>query len=110
MHELAITQNIVDIAIGEAGDRRIMGINLVIGELSSVAEESIRFCFQAISQGTPAEGASLSLVRVPALIKCTHCANEFGVDRQGVCPRCGKIGGEVVQGREFYIESIEVED
>ena len=54
MHELAITQNIIDIAVSQAQDRKITGINLVIGELSSVVEDSIRFCFDVISKETPA--------------------------------------------------------
>ncbi len=107
---MSITQNIVDIVVAEAKDRRITEISLVIGELSSVAEESIRFCFQAISRGTLAEGACLSLVRVRGVVKCPDCGCEFGIERQGICPECGKLGGEVVKGREFYIESIEVED
>ncbi len=110
MHELTITQNIVDIAINEAKDRRITAINLVIGELTSVVEESIRFCFNAISEGTAAEGAALSLVKVPALLECRHCSCRFGLDREGVCPSCGGIGGQVVRGRELYVESIEVEE
>lgn len=110
MHELTITQNIVDIATIEAKDRRITAINLVVGELASVVEQSIRFCFTAVSEGTAAEGAVLSLVKVPALIQCRRCSCRFGMEKEGVCPGCGAIGGEVVQGRELYVESIEVEE
>jgi hydrogenase nickel incorporation protein HypA/HybF len=110
MHELTITQNIIDMAVHEAEERKITGINLVIGELSSVVEESVRFCFEVISKDTLAEGARLSVTRVPALVRCASCAYEFGLDRGGLCPECGKGGGEVMAGREFYLESIEVED
>lgn len=110
MHELTITQNIIDMAVHEAGERRITGINLVIGELSSVVEESVRFCFDVISRDTLAEGACLTVTRVPALVRCASCAHEFGMDCGGLCPACGKRGGEVRAGREFYLESIEVED
>jgi len=110
MHELTITQNIVDIATREAQDRKITGINLVIGELSSVVEESIRFCFDVIAKGTPAEGARIAVLKVPALVRCTFCDREFGMETGGVCPACGRRGGEVAKGREFYLDSIEVED
>ena len=110
MHELTLTQNIIDIAVHEAQDRRITGINLVIGELSSVVEESIRFCFDVISKDTPAEGARLSVTKVPAVIRCSCCSSTFGMEMEGLCPQCGKRGGEVTAGREFYMESIEVED
>ncbi len=110
MHELTITQNIVDIATNEAKNRKITAINLVIGELTSVVEESIRFCFAAVSEGTLAEGAVLSLVKVPALMECRGCSCRFGTEKGGICPTCGGFGGEVVQGRELYVESIEVEE
>jgi len=110
MHELTITQNIIDIAVGEARNRRIRRINLIIGELSSVVEDSIRFCFDVISKETLAEGAALSVTTVPARIRCASCSREFGYEGKGICPGCGKRGGEVMAGREFYLESIEVED
>jgi hydrogenase nickel incorporation protein HypA/HybF len=110
MHELTLTQNIIDIAVSEAQDRKISGINLVIGELSSVVEESIRFCFDVISKDTAAEGALISVKKVPAVIRCACCSCTFGLEREGLCPQCGKRGGEVTAGREFYLESIEVED
>ncbi len=110
MHELTVTQNIIDIAMGEAEGRRITGINLVIGELSSVVEESIRFCFDVIARDTPAEGARICVTRVPGVIRCASCSAAFGMEREGLCPECGKRGGEVTAGREFYLESIEVED
>ena len=110
MHELTLTQNIIDIAVSEAKGQRITAINLVIGELSSVVEDSIRFCFDVISKETPAEGARLSVTTVPAVIRCACCSRTFGMEMEGLCPECGKRGGEVTAGREFYLESIEVED
>jgi hydrogenase nickel incorporation protein HypA/HybF len=110
MHELTIAQNIIAIAVSEAQNRKIRRINLVIGELSSVFEDSIRFCFDVISKETPAEGATLSVTTVRALIKCASCAREFGYESEGTCPGCGRRGGEVTTGREFYMESIEVEE
>jgi hydrogenase nickel incorporation protein HypA/HybF len=110
MHELTVAQSILDIAVKEAGQRKITEISLVLGELSSVAEESVKFCFEVISQGTYAEGALISLTKVQALFRCRHCLFEFGMDRKGLCPSCGQRKGDLVRGKEFYIESIEVED
>ncbi len=110
MHELGLTQNIIDMAVSEARDRKVTGINLVIGELSGVVEESIRFCFDVVSKDTPAAGARLCVTKVAAVIRCASCSSTFGLEREGLCPECGKRGGEVTAGREFYLESIEVED
>jgi hydrogenase nickel incorporation protein HypA/HybF len=111
MHELSITQNIVDIALKTAENRRVTGITVVLGDLSGVVEESVRFCFGAVAENTRAEGATLSFQRVAAVVRCTGCASEFGLtEGEWECPGCGSVGGHVVQGRECYIDSIEVED
>ena len=111
MHELAITQNIVDIALKGAQDARIKGITIVIGELSGIVEDSVRFCFDIVTEGTAAKGADLTVHRVPALLRCDQCAFEFKLDdRDWVCPQCGHLGSRVIKGRECYVESIDVED
>ncbi len=111
MHELAITQSIVDIVLKDALERKVKGITIVLGELSGVVEDSVRFCFDIVASETAAHDAVLTFHRVPARIRCNGCASEFDLDgADGACPECGNLGGQVVQGRECYVESIEVED
>ena len=111
MHELSITQNIVDIALKTAENRRVTAITVVLGDLSGVVEDSVRFCFGAVTENTNAAGAVLSFQRVPAKVQCTGCSSEFELaEGEWECPRCGGVGGHVVQGRECYIDSIEVEE
>ena len=57
------------------------------------------------------EGAKLVFERRPAVCRCRECETDFhpeGFDWN--CPACGEMAFEVVSGREFRIESIEVED
>lgn len=113
MHELAVTQNVLQIALehaGRAGAKRVQRINLVIGALSGIVDDSIQFYFDFVSQGTPAEGAQLSFERVPARFRCRACGQEFEFqDDNWACPACQALGGEIIAGREFYMDSIEVE-
>jgi len=111
LHELAITQNIVDIVLKEAPDRKVKNITIVIGELAGIIEDSVRFCFDLVAADTSVKGAALTFQRVPARIRCNQCDFEFKMDNgDWACPRCGNLGGQVIQGRECYVESIEVED
>ena len=111
MHELAITENIVEIAVDAAKGSRIREITLVLGELAGVVEESIRFCFDIVAQETAAEGAKVSVVRIPAVVRCSTCGSEHPLNEgDWTCVQCGTVSGEVVRGREFYIESIQVEE
>ena len=111
MHELPITENILQIALRHAGDaRRITRINLVIGDLSAVIGESVQFYWDIISRGTVAEGATLHFERIRACFHCKDCENDFEPDgRKFECPRCGSAQVNLIAGREFQLESIEVE-
>jgi hydrogenase nickel incorporation protein HypA/HybF len=114
MHELAVTQRILEIALEhahQAGAQRIGAIHLVVGDLSSIVDDSVQFYFDYLTPGTIAEGARLTFQRIPPRCRCRECGTEFAPE-PGIlwqCPACGAWGGEVLQGREFYIESIEVE-
>ena len=113
MHEYAVTKNIIEIAVKEAkaaNAGKILEIKLVIGDLSSIIDESVQMYFEIISQGTVAEGAKLSFKRKPAILYCSSCAENFEKPGKGFeCPVCGSTGTLTGAGREFYIESLEVE-
>jgi hydrogenase nickel incorporation protein HypA/HybF len=108
VHELSIAGGILDIAVSGAGGRKVAAVTVVVGELSSVSEEPVRFGFEVLSKGTLAQDAVLTFVKVPASLRCRECQREFGLDGRGACPGCGKRNSDVVRGRECYVESIEV--
>jgi hydrogenase nickel incorporation protein HypA/HybF len=114
MHEAGLTQNILDLALGKAREvkaARVNSIDLVIGELSGAVGDSIRFYFECLSRGTPAEGAALNIREVPARLRCRDCGREFHPEDVAawLCPGCGSQGVEVTGGRELYIDSMEVD-
>lgn len=113
MHEYPVTVSIVDLVSQEAqkaGVGRVTEIRLVIGDLSSIMDESVQMYFDIISKGTPAEGARLVFRRVAAQFRCKQCGLSYDKPKQGFdCPRCGGPGSRTGVGTEFYIESIEVE-
>ena len=113
MHELAVTQSALQVALEHAeraSARRITRINLVIGKLSGIVDESVQFCFDFISQGTLAEGAQLAFEWRPVRLRCRACGSEFVLqDEDWLCPACQSLGGDIIAGREFCIDSIEVE-
>lgn len=113
MHEYAVTQSIVDIAVREAekaGASKILEIRLVIGDLSTIIDESVSMYFDIISKDTLAEGAKLIFKRLPARFACAVCGEEYDKPLSGFdCPVCGNTGRLTGDGREFYIESMEVD-
>ena len=113
MHELAITQSMFDLVLEQAKKaeaKKVGKINLVIGEMTGVVSECVKFYFDFISKGTPAEGATLSFVTVPPKAKCRDCDKLFELKEfDWTCPRCGGNNLQIVAGEELFVESIEVE-
>lgn len=113
MHEYAVTQSIVNIAVTQAkqaGAVRIREIHLVIGDLSTIIDDSVRLYFELIAAGTLAQGAELVFKRVQAEFYCPNCQANFVKPRHGFdCPTCGALGRPTDVGKEFYVASIEIE-
>ena len=113
MHELSITQSILEIALRhaeQAGAKRIVRLNLVIGELGSIVGDSVQFYWDIVGNGTIAEGAELCFERVSAALRCLDCSHTFPLDgREYACPSCGGTHIAVAGGDDFRLESIEVE-
>jgi hydrogenase nickel incorporation protein HypA/HybF len=114
MHELPVTESILRTAIAAAergGASRITAIDLVIGGLSSMVDDSVQFYFDALSRGTIAVGATLRFRREPATITCFSCGHTAPIDPPlpSGCPACGSAQIRVHGGREFLIESIDVD-
>ena len=114
MHELPVTQSILDIALrhaAKAGASRILAIHLTIGSLTGFIDDSIQFYFGFLSKDTPAAGAKLTINRIPPLAECRSCRAEYAPpdSRLWACPECGALGGDVIAGKEFLVSSIEVE-
>jgi hydrogenase nickel incorporation protein HypA/HybF len=114
MHELSVTQSILDIALRhaeQAGARRILAVNLVIGELTGFIDDSIQFYFDFLSQDTLAKDATLNFERIASRVQCHVCGAEYAPphSRLWTCPECSALGGHVIAGKEFSVASIEIE-
>ena len=49
--------------------------------------------------------------RLPILMRCEACNWQGEVDKHHIeCSSCGGIRLKLLQGREFYVESLEVDD
>ncbi len=112
MHEMAVTEDILRIVEAHAPAdtaSQVTDIHLVIGELTSFIDDSIQFYFDILSPGTVAEGAALHFRRIETRFRCRRCGHEFEPEaRDWLCPKCHALGGDVIAGKEFYVESIEV--
>jgi Zn finger protein HypA/HybF involved in hydrogenase expression len=65
VHEVALAQGILDVVLDLAGDQAVRTIRVRAGELQAVTEESLRFCFEMVAQGTNAANAHLEVSILP---------------------------------------------
>jgi len=114
MHELAVTEQTLAIALRHAAAAqatKITRIHLVVGQLSSIVDESVQFYWHLIAAGTIAEDAILSFERRPAQMRCLACHARFTLADQSDfhCPHCDSPDIIVEGGDELFLESMEIE-
>lgn len=114
MHELSIAASIVEAvtetASGYAG-AQVLVVRLRVGALAAVVEDSLQFCWGVTTEGTPLAGARLEVRSMPVVVHCASCGVDSEISVQSFrCPLCGLPAGDLRQGRELEIESIEIEE
>jgi hydrogenase nickel incorporation protein HypA/HybF len=108
MHEMAITQSVIDAVCEHAAGRRVHSVKLEVGALCAVVPDSMQFCFELATEGTVADGARLDLNVQPCIARCRTCDSQFELpDLILLCP-CGSADVEVLAGRDLKILSMEV--
>lgn len=106
MHELAITQGVVDAVTDRTGDARVASVRLRVGKLAGVVPDAMRFCFELVTAGTPLEGAELEFDRPEGRGRCRTCGADVALpDLILLCP-CGSADVEVLAGRELAVASV----
>ena len=113
MHEMAIAESVLVIAIGEMRRHASTGIReikLSIGEFSGVVKEALEFAFDVLKPGTPAAGANIEIEVVPIKAECVSCGpvscrlNDLNL----FCPNCGKPI-QLTAGREMKVDYVDLD-
>ncbi len=112
MHEMSIAESVLEIVEATARGNaaaRVGTIWLELGALSQVEPDALLFCFDAVSRGSLAEGATLEFVRLPGSAWCMPCGDVVEVSRRGDgCPRCGSHQLQVTGGDEMRVKAIAI--
>lgn len=112
MHEMSLALGmleIVEAAARREGAARVTQVRLEIGALSHVATDALRFCFEAVTRGSLAEGAELAIDDVPGEAWCMPCGGNVPLARVGdACPRCGSYQLAVTGGGDMRVKDIAI--
>jgi hydrogenase nickel incorporation protein HypA/HybF len=113
MHEMSLAEGIVQLVEDAAradGCARVKTVWLEIGQLAAVEKEALRFCFDAVTRDSIAEGARLEIVEMPGQGWCMKCACNVPVTAlYEPCPTCGSYQIQVTGGSEMRVKELEVE-
>jgi hydrogenase nickel incorporation protein HypA/HybF len=108
VHELALTESVVQAVRERLDDQRVVRVRLQIGRLMAVVPEAMRFCFDVCSRGTPLEGARLEIDQLPARGACRSCGVEGELEAGLPLCRCGSADVAIAGGDELRIVEVEL--
>lgn len=111
MHELAVTESIVEACSEHADGARVLRVTLEIGTLSCVMPDALRFCYEVAVAGTPLDGSELEIISIPAVSRCRDCGNDVTMDDILAVCTCGSVNLERPRGGDqLTIKSMEIEE
>lgn len=121
MHEGSITTQVVESVLKEANHRnakKVVRVDLVLGALTFLNPEQVRFWYDILTKGTIMEGSELFLEEKEGRVHCTSCDYEGGfkyIDDPTLhvamptlqCPRCDSLV-EIVSGKDCVVKSVKM--
>ncbi len=123
MHEMPVTQGLLNLALEAAAGRRVTDIYLHVGQMAAIVPSSVEVFFDHLSKGTLAEGAQLHFEMLPVEMHCLDCGgaadlSAWADDRPQVLMAraiargcaCGSKRLRVTGGVSFGMTRIEVDD
>jgi hydrogenase nickel incorporation protein HypA/HybF len=121
MHEFSISSEIVRTVLDTAEKnqgKKVLSIQLEIGELALLNVEQVTFWIQELFKGSVAEGAKIKVKTIKARIRCEACSYEGRnkSDQKDLfqhliplsCPKCGSIQIKTEKGRGCTLRKIQV--
>ncbi|MGA2366576.1 MAG: hydrogenase maturation nickel metallochaperone HypA [Steroidobacteraceae bacterium] len=108
MHELGITQSIVEACNAAADGACVARVTVEIGCLCAVQADAVRFCYDLCAQGTALEGSVLDIQAVPGRGKCRDCGEEMSVENYLCICACGSVDIALSGGDELRIKEMEI--
>lgn len=119
MHEFSMTSQIVESVLAEAKKRdakKVTEVDLVIGKLTFLGLEQVKFAYEALTKDTIMEGSKLVIQEQEGVVKCSNCGyqGDFKYDDDPLyhvpvptlkCPNCGQVVN-IIAGKECTIRNI----
>ena len=121
MHEFSMTTQIVNYVLEEAkkhNAKRVDMVHLIIGKLTFLGLEQVKFAYEMLVKNTIMEGSKLHIEEKDGVVRCSNCGYEGDLKYEDDpvyhvssptlnCPKCGDVVN-IVGGKECTIKSIKL--
>ncbi|MFX3616774.1 MAG: hydrogenase maturation nickel metallochaperone HypA [Sporolactobacillus sp.] len=115
MHEMGLMEDALEMVANDAkkqGIHSIEKISLVVGDLSNVLPDALRFAFEAFRESRQipqlSADAVLDIIPEKGLAHCLACDKMYEPTQFiATCPECGMPFGVLLAGETFKIKSYE---
>ena len=121
MHEFSMTSSVVKLVLEEAEKRRakkVLEVRVIIGKLTLLAIEQIRFSYSLLVKSTILEGSKLKIEQREGAGECDNCGYKGPIESKEdplyhlsfpslSCPKCGYTV-RIVDGKECLVKSVKV--
>jgi hydrogenase nickel incorporation protein HypA/HybF len=116
-----MTTQIVESVLEEAKKheaKKVMEVHLVIGKLTFLGIEQVRFAYHILVADNIMKGSKLIIREKDGVIECPNCGHKGPLETEDnlmyhiptpilKCPKCGETA-KIVEGKECTIESIKM--
>ena len=110
MHEMSIAVALMEqleALAAEHAVERVEALTVRAGVLRQIVPEAFEAAFEAVAQGTCAEGARLVLEVVPPVARCRQCGLRFQPQLDSfLCARCRQADVELLEGNDIVLTSV----
>lgn len=121
MHEFSVTNQIVQNVLAEAekrGAKKVTEVHLIIGKLTFLGLEQVRFAYEALTKDTIMEDSKLIIEEQKGFVKCSNCGyqGDFMYEDDPLyhvpvptlkCPKCSSTV-TIAAGKEITIRNIKM--
>ena len=123
MHESVISQKAAEIILKRAKDikaKRVISVDIEIGELTFFSAEQVEFWLKTILNGTIASDIKVNIKSARSKIKCEKCGHSGPIKLKNdplhhmvfpvlSCPKCSSSSIKITKGKECLIKKIKLE-
>jgi hydrogenase nickel incorporation protein HypA/HybF len=108
VHEMAIAESVIDEVTRRTAGARVTEVHLVVGQLSGVVPDALRFCFDLAAERTALAGCVLCIDEPAGRAECRTCGRSFALDKPLLLCSCGSSEVTIVGGDQLLVRAVRV--